>query len=82
MSLIKIEWLFPGDAKLIQRLGFSVGFPLPDSFFSHWLFSSVSFPEWVVLPAFQPDLLFAVQASEGRARASEADAPGRWPSTT
>lgn len=70
MSLIKIEWLFPGDAKLIQRLGFSVWVSPPRLILlCVVLFSSVSFPEWVRPPAFQPDLLFAVQTSEGRARA-------------
>ena len=82
MSLIKIERLFPGDAKLIQRAGFSVWVsPSRLILLRVGCFHLCPSLNGYVLQLFNLICSLPCRPVKEEPEPSEADAPGRWPST-
>lgn len=82
MPLIKVEWLFPGDAKLIQRAGFSVWVSHPRFILLLHIgcFHLCPSPNGYVLQLFNLICSLPCRPVKEEPAPSEADAPGRWPS--
>ena len=82
MSLIKVECLFPGDAKLIQRAGFSVWISPPKLILLLHIgcFHLCLSPNGYILQLFNLICSLPCRPVKEEPEPSEADAPGRWPS--